>query len=230
MKRGTLQLAALAVLTSSTGGFAQSGLTVDDLAPGVLLVAARELRDSNFVGSVVLLTAYSKTSAMGLILNRPTLTPLSRLFPTLEGKAGLAPIYEGGPVSLSGALALVQSKTKLEAGAQPVFQNTFLVSSKELLEKLVREPSAKDRVRVYAGYAGWGPGQLDREVEAGAWLIVRGMDGHVFDPNPDTLWQRLVKRATMRIARSFQLPCSGSSPGCLCRLGGSGSANDWTER
>jgi putative transcriptional regulator len=149
---------------------------------------------------VVLLTAYSETGAMGLIVNRPSLTPLSRYFPTLEGKAGSSPIYEGGPVSRSGALALVRSRTKPQPDARPVLQSTYLVASKDLLEKLLNAGSTGERLRVYAGYAGWGPKQLDGEVDAGAWHILRAGEAQVFDARPETLWQRLVRRATMRIA------------------------------
>jgi putative transcriptional regulator len=83
-----------------------------------------------------------------------------------------------------------------------VVPNVYLVASKPLLAKLLNgSGSTAELVHVFLGYAGWGPGQLEAEVEAGAWHLIRANEASVFDASPDTLWDRLSKRATLRLAR-----------------------------
>jgi putative transcriptional regulator len=192
------RLAALALVVA-TRLPAQSELTVENLETGLFLVASRDLRDPNFASTVVLLTSYGRSGAMGLIVNRRSQTPLSRIFPALSGKIRADLIHEGGPVSRSGALALVRSKTRPEPDSRPVVADVYLVASKGVLDKLLNGGSHED-LRVYLGYAGWAPGQLEAEVEAGAWHLVRANEAGVFDGNPDTLWERLRRKATLRLA------------------------------
>lgn len=172
------------------------------LARGKFLVAARDLIDPNFVESVVLLLAYDSKGAMGLIVNRETGVKLSDLLPELEFETGDQPdpeVFAGGPVSTNSLLLLVRSAAPIDS-AEHVFENIYTSASRELLEELTTRPGLR-RYRAYAGYAGWGPGQLEREVETGSWRILPASADTVFDSSPGGVWQKLIRRAAVLFAR-----------------------------
>lgn len=171
-----------------------------DLAAGKFLVAARELPDPNFADSVVLLVEYGEEGAMGLIINRRTRLPISRILKELkQAKERADPVYLGGPVAMAGALALVRSRAKPEE-ARHVVGDVYMLTTKTTLEKTLASGAEQDAVRVYLGHSGWSPGQLQREVELGTWHIFRADPGIVFDPDPDTVWSRLIRRTEQQLA------------------------------
>ena len=173
----------------------------DDLAPGKLLIADKDLPDPNFAESVVLLIDYNDKGAMGLMINRRSKLPLSRLFPEAkEEKNGSDPIYAGGPVEGAAGFGMLRSRTKPNE-AKPIFSDVYMITTKALLEKTVASGKESSVFRVYLGYCGWGAGQLEREVEAGAWHILPASAGLVFDDDPDSVWTRLIHKTELRIAR-----------------------------
>jgi len=178
-----------------------------DLAPGKFLVASRELGDPNFVESVVLLISYEeKKGAMGLIVNRRTEVPLSRVFEDLKSAKGRSDqIYLGGPVELTTVMALVKTTAK-PADAQSVFGDVYLIASKTSLEKALADRTDPAAFHVFVGYAGWGPGQLEREVDLGAWNIMNAEAPLVFHPDPESVWPRLIRRTESQIARLRLVP------------------------
>src|SRR5713226_5712225 len=114
---------------------AQAGKRVKELAAGKILVARRELLDPNFAESVVLLVQYDEKGTVGLIINRKTKVPISRLAKELETAKGRTdPLYLGGPVETTGLMALLKSPTKPE-DAKHVFGDIYMISSKATLEK-----------------------------------------------------------------------------------------------
>jgi putative transcriptional regulator len=166
--------------------------TVKELAAGKLLVASRHLPDPNFANTVVLLADFNSDGAMGLIVNRPTPVTLARLFPEVERTiASAATAFMGGPVS--GALALVRA-SDAPADARRIVGDVHLVNSRAALEKLIAAGAQPNRFRVYLGYAGWGPGQLEVETAKGVWRVLDGDADIVFDANPEALWQRQILR------------------------------------
>lgn len=171
-----------------------------ELAAGSFLVSSRDLNDPNFAQTVILLLRYDEDEgAMGLIVNRRGDVPLSRIFEDIkQAKGRKDPAYLGGPVEPDNVLALVKSSTKI-ADAQRVFSGVYLIAEKELLEKALADKEASV-FHVYLGYAGWGPGQLEHEVELGAWNILPPDAGSVFDADPDSVWTRLIRRTELRIA------------------------------
>jgi putative transcriptional regulator len=173
------------------------------LAKGKLLVSSEELRDPNFGESVVLLLDYNEHGAKGVIINRATHIKISELLPKVESlKQRGDTIYEGGPVARDEIMMLVRASEEPE-DSRPVFRGIYLSKSAELLKRLVAESTeAKPRFRVYSGYAGWGPGQLDAEVEIGAWHIFPATAAIVFSPQPEDLWRQFIRRTTMRLADS----------------------------
>ena len=174
----------------------------DKLAPGMFLVASRDLGDPNFAHSVVLLVHYDDDNgAVGLIINRQTDVPLSRVFSELkEAKDRADPIYVGGPVETGGVLALLKADSKPK-GAEPVFGDVYLISSKMLLAKTLADGVEASQFHAYLGYAGWARDQLEHEVELGAWHVLPADAGNIFHPVPDSVWERLIRRTEVRIAR-----------------------------
>jgi putative transcriptional regulator len=175
----------------------------DKLAPGMFLVASRDLGDPNFARAVVLLVHYDdENGAMGLIVNRQTDVPLSRIFEDLKEAKGRAdPIYVGGPVETGTVLALLKSATKPK-DAERVFGDVYLVSSKTLLEKTLAAGIEASQFHAYLGYAGWGREQLEHEVELGAWHVFAADAGNVFHSDSDSVWPRLIRRTEARIAQA----------------------------
>ena len=171
-----------------------------ELHSGVFLIARKDLPDPNFEDSVVLLIEYNKRGAMGLIINWQSRVPLSRALRQVEeAKSRKDPIYVGGPVERSGVLALLRSSDK-PADAQLVFSDVYLVSSRELLRKTLASSTDSQALHVYLGYSGWGAGQLEKEIALGTWHILNADAATVFDPNPDAVWPRLIRRTELRIA------------------------------
>lgn len=138
---------------------------------------------------------------MGLIVNRRSDVPLSRVLNDLkEAQSRTDPIYIGGPVELNSVLALVRSTSKLD-GAKNVFGDVYLLSSKELLQKILASRMDADAFHAFLGYAGWEPGQLENEVESGAWRVVPADASEVFHSDPDSVWPRLIRRTETQIAK-----------------------------
>lgn len=175
---------------------------VRSLASGKLLVAARRLPDPNFSRTVVLLVVFSDDGAMGLIVNRRSEVPLARLFPHVMptvSTAGRA--FAGGPVQREVAIALTRT-SEPPASARPIADGMHLVSAREPLEALLASGTPSSRLRVYLGYAGWGPRQLEAETAQGSWHVLDGDADIVFAPDPAAVWPRQIARTEVISARA----------------------------
>lgn len=154
-----------------------------------LLVASPALLDPNFLHSVLLLVEHDEEGALGLILNRPL--PLSLAQVSEEGGLSFqgpeeATAWRGGPVDPQRGILLVQGGLPEEEDT--VVDLTHFVSHrKDLLEALLGDPLA--RYRLFLGYAGWSPGQLDQELELGAWARRPLVSEWLLHPDPGGLWQ-----------------------------------------
>jgi putative transcriptional regulator len=174
-------------------------------ASGKFLVASRQLSDPNFAETVVLLIHYDRQGAMGLVINRPTTVRLATVLPELEGLQQRSDtVYLGGPVARSQMLLLLQSSSQLE-GTRQVFEDIYLSAQRQVLQRLASEAETHGRFRVYAGYAGWAPGQLDQEVTRGDWHIVRADAAMVFDTAAAEIWPTMLRRSNLKWLR-FQAP------------------------
>ena len=173
----------------------------EDLAIGKLLVASRDLGDPNFAKTVILLVHYTEgQGAVGLVLNKRTDVPVSRVFHDLKEASGRKePVYIGGPVELNSVLALLKSANKPER-SEKVFGDVYLIGNKDLLTKTLASSAEAAVFHTYIGYAGWGAGQLEHEVELGAWHIMPADAGTVFHADPDSVWERLIRRTETQIA------------------------------
>jgi putative transcriptional regulator len=169
-------------------------------APGKLLVAARGLPDPNFDRTVVLLLDYGPEGALGVIVNRPTEMKLALLLPDADGITDRADVvYEGGPVMPAGMLLLLRSDEEIE-DAREILDGVLATSSRDILEQRIARGFPTDRLRVYFGYAGWGPGQLDAEIARHDWLVLSGDADAVFDASPSEVWPRLIHHESDRVA------------------------------
>jgi len=170
-----------------------------DLAAGKLIVAKPELGDPNFAESVILLIDYDKDKgAVGLILNRRTKVPISRVFPELKAPVS-DPVFLGGPVETDAAQALMRASSK-PADANHVFADVYATGKKDVIDKSIAAGAKASRFRIYVGYGGWAPGQLEHETELGAWAVIRATPEVVFDDDPDSLWMRMNRATDTRIA------------------------------
>ena len=168
------------------------------LAKGRFLVASRSLSDANFAETVILLLDYHERGAMGLIINQPTEVRLAKVLPNMAGLQQRADtVYIGGPVDRSRMVLLIRSRSALE-DAQQVMDDIYVSSSRNLFERLVDKPDTGERFRVYAGYAGWAPGQLDREVARGDWHVLPADAETVFDKAPGDIWPELIRKGSIR--------------------------------
>ena len=175
--------------------------SVAALRSGKLLVAARGLADPNFSHTVILLADHNQKGALGLVVNRRSEVTLAKVFPDLEPTLATAErAFLGGPVERTQALALVRG-AEAPAGARRVADGVFLVASPEGLETLIASGASASRFRVYVGYAGWGPGQLEAETQEGSWHVVDATSDIVFAADPAGMWQRQIARTDVIQAR-----------------------------
>ncbi|MEA2423966.1 MAG: putative transcriptional regulator [Thermoleophilaceae bacterium] len=167
---------------------------------GSLLVAAPQLLDPNFRRTVVLIADHDEDGAMGVILNRPSGMTVADAAPELEPLIGPdAPIFAGGPVQTTAGVVLAEVT---EVG-DPVFDDVVLVPD---LNQLADVVDSAGRIRVFAGYAGWGPGQLDGELEREDWIVEPARPGDVFHDDPDGLWAEVLQRKGGQYALVARMP------------------------
>jgi putative transcriptional regulator len=189
---------------------------VKALAAGKLLVAARRLPDPNFGNAVILLADFNREGAVGLVVNRQSEVTIARVFPHLTpGLASAGQAFLGGPVDKTRAMALLRASAA-PAGARHVFDGVYLLTGREAVESAVTSQTASGRLRVYLGYSGWGPGQLEAETAEGVWHVLGGDADAVFDPDPASTWQRQIARTEMiqaRVVEPARRPSGLPSPG-----------------
>ena len=163
---------------------------MEELLRGKLLIASPTLVDPNFARTVVFITEHNDEGAMGIVLNRPSETAVEAVVPPLADIAGSEPVYVGGPVQPE-AIVLLAEFTDLEAAAWIVVADVGLASADVDLDDLA---AAVRRGRVYAGYSGWGPGQLEGEMEVDSWIVEPPLPKEFFPDDPATLWRDVLAR------------------------------------
>lgn len=165
-----------------------------DPAPekGVFLVASENLMDPNFYRTVILLVSYgADEGAMGLVINRPTGILPRRILPGVDGLADYnGPMFFGGPVMLEHIVFLWRDGRAGDEG-EPVFGSVRISASRDALESLAEQAADPGTLRIYAGYAGWSPGQLEMELTGGGWRVVAATESMVFSDDPGGVWERL---------------------------------------
>jgi putative transcriptional regulator len=159
-----------------------------------LLLSMPQLDDPNFTRSVVLLCQHDTDGAFGLVLNRPV-TTTAKIVPQSDPDAATEQeieVWIGGPVEPERSWILL-SDPGLDEHAVRVCEGVYLSTSARVLQHVIADPD-QSRARLIAGYAGWGPGQLDEELAASAWLTVDIDLDIVFRTPPDEMWERGIRR------------------------------------
>ena len=159
-----------------------------DRLNAILIVARAELADPNFAESVVLVMNNLGVAPIGLIVNRPTRISVSYLFPENPKIAKLPEkIYFGGPVDLGRVWFLFRARTPPEHSVR-AFDDFYLSGDRELLAKLLARDKPTEGLRIFAGYSGWAPGQLEAEIERGDWTSRRADKDTIFDRKLERAW------------------------------------------
>jgi putative transcriptional regulator len=191
-------------LLAASPGVAQS-MRPEDLAQGKIIVTPRGSPDPHFSNSVIVLAHYDQTGALGLMLHYKSDLTIPK---ALKGVAGAEKrsdtVYVGGPVELPVVLVLLRTKSA-PTGVSRVTDDLYLMTSKQSIATALADGRPASDLRVFIGYSGWGPGQLEREVRRSGWYIFNYDESIVFDEHPDTLWNRLIEKTERRLA-IFQGP------------------------
>ncbi|HSM30253.1 MAG TPA: YqgE/AlgH family protein [Woeseiaceae bacterium] len=157
-------------------------------AQGKLLVATDLVQGELFANTVILLLHYDDTGAFGLVVNRPTEVKPEELLADEAGFAGYSgTLFWGGPVHMDSLRALLRTDEPPE-DAEKIIESVYLVSFEAALEQ---DPANPAVLRLFIGYAGWAPGQLDYELARGSWRVLPGSGDLVFADEPEKLWKRL---------------------------------------
>jgi putative transcriptional regulator len=182
--------------------------TVDSLTAH-LLVAGPTLIDPNFARTVVLIAAHSEEGAMGVILNRPTETTVAEAASELADVVEAAEdelVYAGGPVQPQGVVVLAEFEDPEEAAALVLDDIGFLAADRDG----IAPPSGTRRARVFAGHSGWGPGQLEAELERDDWIVEPVTREDIFEVDPAALWAAVLERKGGQFALVARMPLDPS--------------------
>jgi putative transcriptional regulator len=173
-----------------------------DSLKGQLLISSAGLHDPNFRHTVVLVGEHNEDGALGVVLNRPLNLTVAESVPELAPLVGEeAVLFQGGPVQPTSPV-LVAEFTHETAADLPVFGSVgFLIGdvTPDIRFQVVR-------ARLFAGYSGWGPGQLEAEMEEGAWILDPAREEDVFSDNPEELWGRILRRKGPGYERIARVP------------------------
>jgi putative transcriptional regulator len=154
----------------------------------ILIVARAELPDPNFKGSIVLVMNNIGSVPAGLVVNRPTKITVAHLFPDLENLAHVEDkVYFGGPVAIESIWFLLRADSPPEHAIR-VLDGVYLSNDRELLRKLLTREKPMDGLRIFVGYAGWGPGQLENEIARGDWTLAPADASAIFERKSELPW------------------------------------------
>ena len=174
---------------------------------GQLLIASPVLLDPNFARTVVLVAEHSTDGAMGLVLNRPAELVAAEAVPEIRGLVESdAPLHVGGPVQPSAIVVLAEFDDAGEA-ASLVFGDVGFIPAEA--DPLLLTDSTR-RARAFAGFAGWGDGQLESELEEGSWILESARLEDVFTDDPDGLWSAVLRRKGGQYALLALMPVDPS--------------------
>lgn len=176
------------------------------LSTGMLLVATTALQDPHFVDTVVLLLDVSEDGALGVVLNRPSPILVADVLGAWRDLVtGPEVLFRGGPVGVDGAIAIgrLRETDDPPVGWRPVAGPLGMVDLDTPTELV---DGALAALRVFAGYAGWGAQQLEREIEEGSWYAVSGETGDAFHDDTESLWRDVMRRQPGMLAWHVNRP------------------------
>jgi putative transcriptional regulator len=187
-----MRRAAAFLLALALGGPAMAQQNLP--ANGLLLIAKPTLTDPSFTKTVVLVTQTEDGSTVGVIINRPSPLKLSQFLPQeYPAQNYRDPIFIGGPVMRQAIIAVYRAETEPAAAAFHVLKKIYLTMHPDNIKQLLAAQDAQ--YRLYAGFSGWMPRQLESEVERDGWYLLPADESMVFRKNTEGLWDELVERA-----------------------------------
>lgn len=161
---------------------------------GRLIVASPLIGDGNFDRSVLFIVEHNDEGALGVVINRPTETPVSDALPRWEDRlADPGVVFEGGPVGLSSVIALALTESADDEALSPV-PGMAGVATVDLDSDPVITQAMVTTMRFFGGYAGWAPGQLEGEIGGGAWFVTKATIGDIFTATPHGLRESVLRR------------------------------------
>ena len=176
----------------------------ENFLKGQLLLDSGQLRGSFFQRTVVLICQHDAEGAFGLVLNRATGSNVGEMIVAdLPDKLKSCPLYLGGPVQPSALSFLHSDESCLDANVMP---NLSLGHSLDSLVDIGESFSSTRKIKLFAGYAGWSPGQLEEEMQRKAWLTHPASLELVFDAEPDKLWQSILSQKGWKYKLLAQMP------------------------
>lgn len=177
----------------------------DALAQGSILIMERDAPDPLFAHSVIVLARYEKSGTVGLMLHYRSNIPIQKALHGLAGAENRTdPMFVGGPVEMDSVMGLLRTSTQPAQGSH-VAGKVYLVASKEQIQSALTTTKMPSDLRMFLGYTGWAPGQLEHEVELGGWWVFDYDESLVFDDHPETLWDRLIKKTMLqRVSLQFR--------------------------
>jgi putative transcriptional regulator len=156
---------------------------------GKLIVSSPSLIDPNFRKTVVLIAHHDEEGALGLVLSRPSEVAAAEAVPVLDGLPGAEdPVFVGGPVQPDAFMVLAEFEDVDEAAAPIIEGLGFMPADAEPAELAIK------RLRLFAGYSGWGSGQLEDELASDSWIVVDAAADDAFADDPDVLWRTVLQR------------------------------------
>ena len=184
------RLLALGCLVAPAWAPAQQSLPPN----GLFLIAKPSLLDPNFARTVVLVTQAEDASTVGVIVNRPSTLRLSQfLSPEFPTQNYRDPLFWGGPVMRQAIVAVFRSESAPAAAAFHVLKGVYLTMHLDNIQKLLADPAA--RYRLYAGFSGWAPRQLESEFMRDGWYVLPADEATLFRKSFEGLWEELVDKA-----------------------------------
>ena len=186
-------------------GQAIGGRSMESMT-GQLLVATPVLKDPNFDRTVVLLVAHEAGGALGVVLNRATEVPVSDVLGDWGGLArDPAVLFEGGPVQPESAICLARLRSPARR-LKGFHQVSGSIGTIDLSVDPERLRDSLVGIRVFAGYSGWSPGQLEEEISGGSWFVLDALPGDAFMDRPDDLWPMVLRRQGGMMAAVAHFP------------------------
>jgi len=194
MRRFILILILLAAAGISTSGLVHAQAEMDRV---FLLVAKPGMMDPNFSETVVLAVRPDDGGPIGVILNHPSTVELRSLYPDLPELANRRDLlFLGGPVQPDALLFAFRSDREPEKGMF-IADDIYISGFSEVLAEILQHPENANQQRFFSGFSGWAAGQLESEIAQGGWYVLRFDAKAVFDMNPLTMYEEMIRRATV---------------------------------
>ena len=165
---------------------------------GVFLVADPKLIDPNFGESVLLILAHGGGGSLGLIINRSTARSLAGLLPSIKALENRPDtLYVGGPVYHDSLVMLLRTQEKTPS-MDRVFDDIYMSRGLGELTDILKNTGPQSAFRIYAGHAGWAPGQLQGEMNRGDWRVIPADADIIFAKDPETVWPEMIRRSSQQ--------------------------------